>query len=122
MAISSKLRFALAISDSILSEVKVIPFSSLLCRRFGSVKHPRDMVKITTACHRSEKHEGSRSEKQGKKKNKEMTDQDPNALALTVTGMIVDDTYEFSAPRFFDFIKDESARPSSGTIRAFSSR
>ncbi|KAM1237586.1 hypothetical protein ACFX2G_039308 [Malus domestica] len=42
-----------------------------------------------------------------------MTDQDPNALALTVTGMIVDDTYEFSAPRFFDFIKDESARPSS---------
>ncbi|XP_050124470.1 uncharacterized protein LOC126601753 [Malus sylvestris] len=107
MVISSKLRFALAISDSILSEVKVLPFSSLILLRFGSVKHPREMVKITTACHRSEKHEGSRSEKQGKK-NKEMTDQEPNALAPTTTGMIIDDTYEFSAPRFFNFIKDES--------------
>ncbi|KAB2603338.1 protein TPX2 [Pyrus ussuriensis x Pyrus communis] len=37
-----------------------------------------------------------------------MTDQEPKAQAPTATGMNVDDTYEFSAPRFFDFIKDES--------------
>ncbi|KAM1717965.1 hypothetical protein ACFX11_025736 [Malus domestica] len=35
-----------------------------------------------------------------------MTDQEPNAPAATA--IIVDETYEFSAPRFFDFTKDES--------------
>ncbi|TQE09611.1 hypothetical protein C1H46_004830 [Malus baccata] len=37
-----------------------------------------------------------------------MTDQEANTSAPTMTGMIVDDTYEFSALRFFDFIKEES--------------
>ncbi|CAN6572928.1 unnamed protein product [Malus baccata var. baccata] len=37
-----------------------------------------------------------------------MAEQEPNAPAPTATGMIVDDTYEFSAPHFFDFIKEES--------------
>lgn len=37
-----------------------------------------------------------------------MTDQEPNAPAPTATAIIVDDTYEFLAPRFFDFTKGES--------------
>ncbi|KAB2631940.1 protein TPX2 [Pyrus ussuriensis x Pyrus communis] len=37
-----------------------------------------------------------------------MTNQEPNPPAPTATGMIVDDMYKFSAPCFFDFIKDES--------------
>ncbi|KAB2621082.1 protein TPX2 [Pyrus ussuriensis x Pyrus communis] len=37
-----------------------------------------------------------------------MIDQEPNAPTPMVTGMIVNDMYEFSAPCFFDFIWDES--------------
>ncbi|CAN6565099.1 unnamed protein product [Malus baccata var. baccata] len=37
-----------------------------------------------------------------------MTDQEPHAPAPMARGMIVNDTYEFSAPRIFDFIKEKS--------------
>ncbi|KAB2622455.1 protein TPX2 [Pyrus ussuriensis x Pyrus communis] len=37
-----------------------------------------------------------------------MIDQEPNVPTPMVTGMIVDDTYEFLAQCFFDFIWDES--------------
>lgn len=44
-----------------------------------------------------------------------MPDLEPNAAAAaaatataTMTTKMIDETYEFSAPRFYDFIKDES--------------